>query len=239
LGSTPVDEALVDCEALLDSDEEPLRFSRHPLHLWAALVLLYAQANRLDDARAFGRRAVADARGGQVSLLSTAFQCCGEAERIVGNIQEALALADSAYAIAETEADRLSGPTYAAELACLLALDGDLVRARELALSARARISPEFVVTEVNWRRALALVAAKEGRLDEAITLSDEARTRIGATDLLTSRGHVLEEAALILRIAGDGHSQTAALEEALALYELKGNVVGAERARSTLRDLP
>ena len=80
--------------------------------------------------------------------------------------------------------------------------------------------------------------AAKEGRLDEAITLSDEARTRIGATDLLTSRGHVLEEAALVHRIAGDGPSEAAALEEALALYELKGNLVGAERVRSALGDL-
>jgi DNA-binding SARP family transcriptional activator len=238
LGSTPVHEAIDECEALLERDDEPRHVARHPLHLWFALALLYAQASRLDEARAFGRRAVAEARGGAVSLLSSAFQACSEVERIVGNIHEALAHATSGYAIAETEADRLSAPTYAAELACLLALDDDLVRARELALSARARVSPEFVVTEVSWRRALALVAAKEGRLDEAITLSDEARTRIGATDLLTSRGHVLEEAALVHRIAGDGPSEAAALEEALALYELKGNLVGAERVRSALGDL-
>jgi DNA-binding SARP family transcriptional activator len=238
LGSTPVGEAIVGCEALLDRDDEHRHVARHPLHLWAALVLLYAQANRIADARAFGQRAVTEARGGPLSLLPAAYQWCSDAERIAGNVSGALAYATSAYAITETQADRLSAPTYAAELACLLALDGDLVRARELALSARARVSPEFVVPEVSWRRALALVAAKEGRLDEAITLSDEARTRIGSTDLFTSRGHVLEEAALVHRIAGDGRSEAVALEEALALYELKRNVAGTERVRSTLRDL-
>lgn len=237
-GSMPVQEAIVDCEALLlDRDDERRHVARRPLRLWAALVLLYAQANRIHEARTFGQRAVSEARGGPLSLLPAAYQWCTEAERIAGNVSEALVHARSAFAIAETEADPLSAP-YAAELACLLALDGDLVRARELALFARARTSPEFVVPEVNWRRALALVAAKEGRFDDAITLSSEARTRIDATDLLTARGHVLEEGALVHRIAGDGRAEADALEEALALHERKGNIVGAKRVRSALSDV-
>ena len=82
------------------------------------------------------------------------------------------------------------------------------------------------------------LVAAKEGRFDEAITLSEEARTRIAATDLLTARGHVLEETALVYRLAGDGQAELDALDEALALHKRKGNVAGAERVRSALREL-
>jgi DNA-binding SARP family transcriptional activator len=239
LGSTPVQEATTDCEALLpDRDDDRRNVAGHPLHLWAALVLLYAQADRIDEARALGQRAVAEARGGVLSLLPSALQWCSEAERIAGNVSEALVHATSAYAITETEADRLSAPTHAAELACLLALDGDLDRARELALSARARISPEFVVPEVSWRRALAIVAAKEGRFDEAVTLVEEARTRIGATDLLTVRGHVLEDAALVYRLARETRAEATALEEALTLYERKGNVVGAERVRSALSDV-
>ena len=74
-----------------------------------------------------------------------------------------------------------------------LPLPQDLVRAGELALSARARISPEWVVTEVNWRRALALVAAKEGRLDEAITTVNQYRA-----DVSVSGGGVAAQAVAI-----------------------------------------
>jgi hypothetical protein len=88
----------------------------------------------------------------------------------------------------------------------------------------------------VNWRRALALVAAKEGRTADAITLSDEARTRASAADVLTFRGQILEDAAIVRRLARDVAGEAEALEEALVLYERKGNVVGAERVRSALR---
>ena len=83
---------------------------------------------------------------------------------------------------------------------------------------------------------ALALVAAKEGRTDDAMTLSDEARTRASASDLLTFRGEILEEAAIVRRLARDSAGEIAALEEAFVLYERKGNIVGAERVRSALQ---
>ena len=233
IGMKPVDEAIVDSEELLGEPGQPR------LHLLAALILLYAQAGRIDEARALGERAVTEARGGLLTLLPVAFGWRSQAERIVGNIADALVHAGSAYAIAEPENDHVNAPSFAAELACLLALDGDLVRARELALSARASISPEVFETEVNWRRALALVAAKEGRGSDAISLSDEARARASASDMLTFRGQVLEDAGTVHRLAGDAKGETDAFEEALALYKQKGNVVGAERVRTALQNNP
>jgi DNA-binding SARP family transcriptional activator len=237
-GSTPVHEAIVACEELLTDEGEPRHVGANPLHLWAALGVLYAQAGRIDEARALGERAVSDARKrGLLILLPGAFSWRSQAELIVGNVADAVVHANSAYAIAEIEHGDLSLSVSAGELACLLALDGDHVRARPLALSARARASPDAFLNEVTWRRALALVAAKEGRTDEAITLSDEARTRAGAADQLTFRGQILEEAAIVRRLADDATGETGALEEALMVYERKGNVVGAERVRSALHD--
>ena len=232
-GSTPVDEAIAECEELC----EPGNVASGRLHLSAALILLYAQAGRIDEARACGERAVEQARGGLLGLLPVAFSWRSQAERIVGNVADALAYASSAYAIPDSVNDPLTATQFGAELACLLALNGDLVRARELALSARASTSPEFFETEVNWRRALALVAAKEGRGRDAITLSDEARAQAGASDMLTFRGQVLEDAATVHRLAGDAKGEADALEEAFALYEQKRNVVGAERVRTALQD--
>ena len=95
--------------------------------------------------------------------------------------------------------------------------------------------SPDVIGTETLWRRALALVAAQEGRAEEALRLSNEARTRAAATDWLTFRGETLEEAATVHELAGDAAGADASRREALETYERKGNVVGAERMRRRL----
>ena len=69
--------------------------------------------------------------------------------------------------------------------------------------------------------------------------LSDEARARANAADWLTFRGQTLEEAARVRELSGDSEGATTALEEALAAYERKGNVAGAERVRSRLGGAP
>jgi DNA-binding SARP family transcriptional activator len=237
-GSTPVREATAVCEALLASEEvnDPSS-ARSVLNLWVALALLYAQAGRVDEARVVGERAVAQGRRqGLLSLLLGAIASRGQAELIAGNLSDAARHLRSAYAVLETEDDRLSAPIVAAELACVLALTGDLDEAHELAVKARARTSPDVLTTEVAWRRALALIAAHESRLDEAVRLSDEAQARAEASDWLTYRGQTLEEAAIVRRLAGDTTGEAEALEEALAVYERKGNVVGADRVREAMK---
>jgi hypothetical protein len=78
-------------------------------------------------------------------------------------------------------------------------------------------------------------VAAHEGRADEGLGLSDESRTRAADSDDLSFRGETLEDAAIVHALAGDEESRDDALREALALYERKGNVVGAGRVRGQL----
>jgi hypothetical protein len=51
----------------------------------------------------------------------------------------------------------------------LLALTGEIGEARRLALATRAATSPDLFTCEVLWRRALALVAASDGRIREAL----------------------------------------------------------------------
>ena len=81
---------------------------------------------------------------------------------------------------------------------------------------------------QIAWRvaRAKALVGLQQGA--EALVLADEALELAGRTDspVFTAEALVARAAALAATGAAD-ESHTAA-EEALALYEAKGNRVGA-----------
>ena len=234
-GSTSVERAIRECEEMLEAGLRRDLWSPPPLplRLLAALGSLYAQAGRIEDARSVLQQAVDQARqSGLLWFLAGMTFDLGEAEFIAGNLAEAAGHMRSAHALVETEDDHVFKPQLACELACVLALSGDAGEARQLALDARAISSGDFAL-EVLWRRALSLVAASEGQFKEARMLSDEARARANASDWLTFRGQTLEEAAHVRELSGDSVGATTALEEALAAYEQKGNVMGEQRVRS------
>ena len=236
-GSTSVNRAIHECEEMLEAGlpRDLWNSPPRPLRLLAALGSLYAQAARIEDARGILQQAIDQARqGGLLWFLAGMTFELGEAEFVVGNLAEAADHMRSAHALVETEDDHIFKTGLACELACVLALSGDAGEARQLALDARAISSGDFAL-EVLWRRALALVAASEGQFTEARMLSDEARTRANASDLLTFRGQTLEEVARIRELSGDSAGATTALEEALTAYEQKGNTAGAQRVRSRL----
>jgi DNA-binding SARP family transcriptional activator len=226
-GPTPVEEALRLCDAVLAEDVWDAPTTAH----WNALGLLYAQAGRIEEARETGERAIGEARAkGLVLQLFEANQYRGRAELIDGNVHLAVQHLRTAHELLAAEAQAVDVPTVAALAACLVARRGDISEARELAQAARAETAPDVFEIEVLWRRAFALVSAQEGRFEEALMLSQEAKARADSSDWLTFRGETLEDAALVHRLAGDDRGEADALAEALALYERKGNVPGVRR---------
>jgi hypothetical protein len=120
----------------------------------------------------------------------------------------------------------------------MLAFNGDLTKAARLAATARRNDGSDALegfATGVFWRRALARVAASDGRPDEALRLADDARKRTAASDHLSFHGETLEDVAAVHEQAGDPRGAAAALTEALAVYQRKGNVVGAARVERRL----
>jgi tetratricopeptide (TPR) repeat protein len=106
------------------------------------------------------------------------------------------------------------------------------------ALTERVEATPPLVDLYIRIRRygARALALTSVGRLDDADRLAREAVELARPTDLLIGRGDTLIDLAEILALAGRPEHAVPALEEAVSLYERKGNVVSAARARAQLQ---
>jgi len=84
----------------------------------------------------------------------------------------------------------------------------------------------------VFWRCGRARALARVGSPDEAIVLANEAIEMADQTDSPNLRGDALLDRADVLRVCGNDEDAARDIDAALALYERKGNLVMAERAR-------
>jgi tetratricopeptide (TPR) repeat protein len=89
--------------------------------------------------------------------------------------------------------------------------------------------------TQALWRSARAKVRARQGNFESALRLAREAVEVVAPTDWLNLRGDTIMDLAEVLELAGKTREAATWREQALALYERKGNLVSAERARARL----
>jgi Flp pilus assembly protein TadD len=85
------------------------------------------------------------------------------------------------------------------------------------------------------WRSLRAKVHSRRGAFSEGVRLAREAVEVGRQTDSIDMQGDALMDLAEVLSSAGRSRETRAALMEALALYERKGNVVSASRAHAAL----
>ena len=106
-----------------------------------------------------------------------------------------------------------------------------------MARDAGAQTAPsEERLPQMLWRQARGKVLARRGELDEGERLAREAVALAAETDMLNAHADALLDLAEVLTLADQ--DARAELEQALALYERKGNLVMAERTRSRLAEL-
>jgi tetratricopeptide (TPR) repeat protein len=96
---------------------------------------------------------------------------------------------------------------------------------------------PEDTDGQTQWRRVRAKALARSGELDDAVRVGRQAVAIASATDVLELRAEALADLGETLRLADRAQESREALEEAVRLYEAKGNVVGAERVRGLLAE--
>jgi tetratricopeptide (TPR) repeat protein len=90
----------------------------------------------------------------------------------------------------------------------------------------------EDVDAQFRWRAVRAKVLAQRGEHRAAEAMVREAVALIARTDWLNQRAGAQLDLAEVLELAGRRDEATAAVEEALRLYEAKENVVAAAKAR-------
>jgi class 3 adenylate cyclase/tetratricopeptide (TPR) repeat protein len=94
----------------------------------------------------------------------------------------------------------------------------------------------DWIVPHTVWRSARGQALARLGRLDEAVALAQEAVARSEPTDDLNLRGDALLAQADVLIACQRERDAIVRARAAADLYERKGNVVMAERARTLAR---
>ena len=95
--------------------------------------------------------------------------------------------------------------------------------------------APEDLTTQVVWRSVLGKVRACRGDFARATALGEEAVRLAEPTDLLVIRADALLDLAEVMAMAGTPVDAGSAARRALELYERKGNLVSASRARAWL----
>jgi len=99
----------------------------------------------------------------------------------------------------------------------------------------------EFAAASGAWlatplgKGSLARVRAHQGRVDEGESLAREAVALLAGTDFLIDRADVFTDLADVLLVAGRAAEAADALDQAIALYEQKGDIVTPVRIRAML----
>jgi tetratricopeptide (TPR) repeat protein len=225
LGPTPVDDAIERAHLFLSESEDDRLLTAAIL---SSLAVLLAMRGEFDEARARWARARAlwDELGmAQNRALRT---IDGSAiELLAGDVEAAEHELRTGYRMFEELGDIHLRPTVAAYLAAALAQGNRLDDAEAFAEFAQSHSSEDDIVTQVMWRVALAQVRARGGDAAPARRLAREAVELAAPTDFLDLQATALLALARVLREAGAPEATDVAAQ-AQAVYERKGNIVGA-----------
>ncbi len=126
--------------------------------------------------------------------------------------------------------------TTAAFLAQAIAAQGRHEEAEHYVGVSREAAAGEDLSAQVVWQGTLARILAARGQVGEAEEFARAAVTLAERTDFLNQHADALVELAQVLTAAARTPAAQAAVGEALGLYERKGNLIAAERARQRAR---
>jgi DNA-binding SARP family transcriptional activator len=235
-GPTPVAAALERCEELL---EEATDLAGRA-NVLAFMSGLEAIDGRFDDAR----HHVADAAriyeqiGEVYAGANYSGRVLGRIELLAGDPAAAAHVLEACCTTLERMHDAAGLSTVAAELADALYVQNRYEEAESWLDLAQKHAASEDVSAQWSWRRARAKLLARAQAFPEAEAIADEAVRIASRTDALSDHGVVLLDLAEVLRLADRPGEAAERVEQALLLFERKGNRVSADAAQALLNEL-
>jgi DNA-binding SARP family transcriptional activator/tetratricopeptide (TPR) repeat protein len=231
LGPHEVTSAIARCEALLRAHDGD-RATEANLLVW--LGGLEAMRGSFSDARDLVEQAAQ--RYEQLGLSSDVhFRLRGAVEMLARAPDLAEEALRNACAALQQAGQTAVLATRAAELADAICEQGRYEEAETWIRFARESGGSDDLDAAFAWRYVQAKVLARQGAVDEAEQLAREAVDLVARTDALSRHGDSLLVLGEILGLQGRENEVNGQIREALRLYEQKGNVVSAERAKAML----
>ncbi|MDP8956584.1 MAG: AAA family ATPase [Actinomycetota bacterium] len=235
-GPLPVADAISRCEEAL---AEAAGHRKQEAVVLGALSQLEAMCGNFDRARELYRseRATFEELGDKIDAASSSLDSAHvemladeyvAAERELRRDYERLTAIGEKYFLS----------TVTGLLAHALYLQGRYEESNEFSRQAEEASPEDDVESQAIWRRARAKVLARRDRFEEAESLAWEAHRLMSPTDAPIWKGNTLLDLAEVLEVAGKRHEAGPLIEEALRLYEEKGDLVSAARARKRRQEL-
>jgi class 3 adenylate cyclase/tetratricopeptide (TPR) repeat protein len=225
-GPTPVDQALHWYEE---------QQAEHPIAL-TQQAMLEAMRGNFDVARALAGSADEAAREfGQQLWLAAGGMATWQVETLAGDTAAAEAAVRGSCQLLEALGDVGYRGVALSQLASSLCSLGRLDEAVELTGTAEALTASDDLAGQMLWRQARARILARRGDHAEAERLVREAVALVEDTDMINFHADALVDSAEIGGLAGRTDEARERLEQALALYERKGNVAAAAASQREL----
>jgi ATP/maltotriose-dependent transcriptional regulator MalT len=229
-GPTPVPVAIARCEEIVDTlgaDRPTQALSLRPL------ANLHAMAGRFDVAWELLAESEAIHADLGVSLHAAVVHDEARIALLAGQPARAEAALRLGCEQLEAMGERALLATTAAMLAQVLLAQEHDEEAWVLTDTAEAAAAPDDLSAELLCGSVRAQLLARRGDIAEAERLIADAVGRAARTDWIVEHADALMARAAVLRVAGQEDVANVTVRQAAELYERKGNVVAARRARS------
>jgi class 3 adenylate cyclase/tetratricopeptide (TPR) repeat protein len=235
-GPLPADEGRWQCERILAESRGRLLVEAAGR---AGIAFTEAMQGRIEDARAqvAVSRSILRDLGQRLEYAGTSIDE-GEIELLAGDAEAAERVFREGFELLESIGETGYLSTVAADLAEATYRQKRYEEAERFSEVSEQNAAPEDLASQASWRSVRAMVLAQRGEAENAEDLAREAVDIARTTDHLNTHAWTLLALADVLAIGGRTAQAIPIIEEARGLYNRKGNLVMAEKARALLAEL-